>query len=109
MVSQDKQIFKCFGCGVGGDMITFMMEYEKMDFRDAVKELATRNNFDLTPYQSDSDSSYQDNKDEREKLKRINKLSTQRFVEQLVKDTVATTYLSEQRNISEAISERRQL
>ena len=41
-VSQDKQIFHCFGCGKGGNVITFLMEYEQMSFPEAVKFLAKR-------------------------------------------------------------------
>ncbi|RAL25878.1 DNA primase [Thermoflavimicrobium daqui] len=39
-VSPDKQIFHCFGCGVGGDIIRFMMEIEQLTFVEAVKHLA---------------------------------------------------------------------
>ena len=41
-VSRDKQFFHCFGCGVGGDVITFMMKIENLDFPDAVVQLAER-------------------------------------------------------------------
>lgn len=41
-VSQDRQFFHCFGCGVGGDIITFMMKIENLDFPDAVSQLAAR-------------------------------------------------------------------
>ena len=40
MVSPELQIFKCFGCGKGGDIFTFVQEYEKVDFREALEELA---------------------------------------------------------------------
>ena len=39
-VNSEKQIFKCFGCGKGGSSIDFIMEYEKLDFVDAIKFLA---------------------------------------------------------------------
>lgn len=42
VVSPSKQIFHCFGCGVGGDVITFIMKYENLDFKEAVKLLADR-------------------------------------------------------------------
>jgi len=42
MVSPDKQIFHCFGCGAGGDVIGFVMKFEKKDFREAVESLADR-------------------------------------------------------------------
>lgn len=41
-VSRDKQMFYCFGCGAGGNVITFVMKYENITFPEAVKELAAR-------------------------------------------------------------------
>ncbi len=39
-VSEELQIFKCFGCGKSGDIFTFIQEYERIDFREALTELA---------------------------------------------------------------------
>ncbi len=41
-VNQERQIFHCFGCGAGGDVFRFVMDYEKVDFMTAVKMLAHR-------------------------------------------------------------------
>lgn len=41
-VSPERQIYHCFGCGVGGNVITFLMEYEKLTFPEALRELADR-------------------------------------------------------------------
>ena len=41
-VSPDKQMYYCFGCGAGGNVYTFMMEYENFSFQEAVKALADR-------------------------------------------------------------------
>lgn len=41
-VNQQRQIFHCFGCGAGGDVFRFVMDYEKVDFVTAVKMLAQR-------------------------------------------------------------------
>ena len=41
-VSQDKQFYHCFGCGVNGSAIKFLMDYEHMSFPEAVKDLAQR-------------------------------------------------------------------
>ncbi|MDW7650079.1 MAG: CHC2 zinc finger domain-containing protein, partial [Bacillota bacterium] len=41
-VSQDKQIFHCFGCGEGGNVFSFLMKMDGMTFPEAVKELALR-------------------------------------------------------------------
>lgn len=40
IVSQDLQIFKCFGCGKSGDVFTFIQEYDRVDFREALEILA---------------------------------------------------------------------
>jgi len=40
VVSPEKQIFKCFGCGVGGNAITFVEKYENLSFPEAVKRVA---------------------------------------------------------------------
>src|SRR5271169_5339961 len=41
-VNPHKQIFHCFGCHKGGDVFTFVKEYESIDFPDAVRRLAER-------------------------------------------------------------------
>src|SRR3954462_10064931 len=41
-VSPQRQSFHCFGCGVGGSVFRFVMDYEHMDFPSAVKKLAAR-------------------------------------------------------------------
>ncbi|MDZ5000487.1 DNA primase, partial [Clostridium perfringens] len=46
-VSQDKQIYKCFGCGESGNVITFIMKNRNMPFVDAVKYLADRANIPI--------------------------------------------------------------
>ena len=50
-VSMDKQIFKCFGCSEGGNVITFSMKIESLDLWDAVEMLAERANIDTTRYE----------------------------------------------------------
>ncbi|MEW8959196.1 MAG: DNA primase [Moorella sp. (in: firmicutes)] len=46
-VSPDKQMFYCFGCGVGGDVIAFLMKQDGLSFPEAVKTLAARAGIDL--------------------------------------------------------------
>jgi DNA primase len=46
-VNPERQIYHCFGCGVGGDVIRFIQEYEKVDFPVALQMLADRAGMDL--------------------------------------------------------------
>ncbi|OGD73958.1 MAG: DNA primase [Candidatus Coatesbacteria bacterium RBG_13_66_14] len=43
-----RQFYHCFGCGVGGDVFSFVMELEKMDFLEAVRHLARKFNVEIT-------------------------------------------------------------
>ncbi|MEM1028626.1 MAG: DNA primase [Planctomycetota bacterium] len=52
-VSPQKQIFKCFSCGAGGDVFTFVMNYHKMDFVESLKFLADKAGIELTPWKPD--------------------------------------------------------
>ena len=47
VVSPAKQIYHCFGCGASGDAIKFIMEYEKLSYKEAIEKLATMYNFTL--------------------------------------------------------------
>lgn len=42
IVNPERGSYKCFGCGKGGDVVSFLMESEKLDFKDALKQLAER-------------------------------------------------------------------
>ena len=42
VISPERQIWHCFGCGKGGDVYTFLMEYENMEFPEALRSLAKR-------------------------------------------------------------------
>ena len=46
-VTPSKQIYHCFGCGVSGNVITFIMKYENCSFQEAVKMLADRSGVKL--------------------------------------------------------------
>ncbi len=52
MVSREKQIWHCFGCGKGGDIFTFIQEYEGLSFSEAIKLLAEKANVSLAGYQT---------------------------------------------------------
>jgi DNA primase len=47
VISPAKQIYHCFGCGVGGDAIKFVMEFEKLSYPEALEKVAMLSNFSL--------------------------------------------------------------
>ena len=49
-VSPERQMYHCFGCGAGGNAFTFLMEYEKVSFAEAVRSLAEQANITLPRY-----------------------------------------------------------
>ena len=48
VISPSKQIYHCFGCGVGGDAIKFVMEYEKLNYPESLEKIASMMNFSLS-------------------------------------------------------------
>jgi len=56
VISPAKQIYHCFGCGVGGDAIKFVQEYEKLNYPEALEKIASMMNFSLTYTQGTSDN-----------------------------------------------------
>lgn len=57
MVNEELQIYKCFGCGVGGDVIKFLMEVEGLEFVEALEKLAKRAGVKLEKIGDSSQSS----------------------------------------------------
>ncbi|MEG1705588.1 MAG: DNA primase [Clostridia bacterium] len=72
-VSMDKQIYKCFGCSAGGNVIYFIMKIENMEFIEAVEFLAGRAHIDLNKYITSSYSKRETNKDLKDVIYNINK------------------------------------
>ncbi len=92
MVSPQKQIWKCFGCGKGGDHFSFIMETEHLEFGDALRLLAQKAGVTLKP-RTQAEHQSQGRKDS---LYRINELASKIF-EKILWDTkdgqVAQNYL----------------
>ena len=61
-VSDEKQMYYCFGCGAGGNVITFMMEKENMSFPEAMTYLADRAHISLEQTESEGDHSQEAHK-----------------------------------------------
>lgn len=80
-VSPDKQIYHCFGCGAGGNVITFLMEYENYSFQEALGILAQRAGISLPKEEVSKEARAQ--ADLRASLLEINKLAANYFYYQL--------------------------
>ena len=76
-VSQDKQIYHCFGCGKGGSVINFIMEIENLAFRDAVEFLARRAGMEVPDDRPD------ESRQRRERMLTLNRDSARFFFSQL--------------------------
>ena len=83
-VSPDKQIFHCFGCGVGGNVIHFISKIENIDFKETLELLAERAGIPLP-----DNNSYEDNKKQNIKsnIYKINEYTAKFFHENLYKPT----------------------
>ncbi|HIB03897.1 MAG TPA: DNA primase [Candidatus Marinimicrobia bacterium] len=57
-VAPDKQIYHCFGCGTGGNAISFLMEYEKISFVESLQKLAERYGIELNLQRDDGSSEF---------------------------------------------------
>ena len=102
-VSRQKQMYYCFGCGAGGNVFTFLMEYENYTFIEAVEYLAERSGVELPK------AEYSREAKERAGLKasllEINKAAAQYFYVQLKSEQgkAGYTYLRERRLSDETI------
>ena len=85
VVSPSKQIYHCFGCGAGGDSLRFVMEYEKLNYPEALEKLAASYNFSLT---------YTDNKNSKPRSQLMEKVN-EWYQSLLDSNATATAYLKE--------------
>ena len=88
-VSPSKSIFKCFGCGVGGDVITFIMKRENLNFPEAVEFLAEKYNVRLSEYKDENKEA----RDKRNRLYDINREAAMHFLNNLLSSQKAQKYL----------------
>lgn len=80
-VSQNKQMYHCFGCGVSGNVYTFIMKYENYSFPEAVKVLADRVGVELPRMEYSKEQKERENK--RARLLEVNREAAKFFYYQL--------------------------
>jgi len=85
VVSPQKQIYHCFGCGAGGDSVKFVMEYEKLNYPEALEKLAQTYNFTL----NHTDNKH--NKPKSQLMQRVNEY----YINLLTSNAMASEYLKE--------------
>jgi len=95
VVSPAKQIYHCFGCGAGGDSVKFIMEYEKLNYPEALEKLASMYNFSL---------SYTDNKHNKPRSQLMERLN-EYYTQLLQRNQSALSYIKD-RGIYESTMEK---
>ena len=102
-VNPHKQIFHCFGCHKGGDVFTFVKEYENIDFPEAVRRLAERAKI---PLEFEKTPGQQQSRHLKETLLQIHEQITQRWQNALANEAagqIARDYLAKRGVSAEAI------
>lgn len=95
-VSPDKQIFHCFGCGVGGDVINFVKKIENIGFLDSVRLLAEKSGIQLP---NDISKAEEKNIKLKNRVYKINELAAKFYHENLYKSTskIAQDYIKKRK------------
>ena len=101
-VSPDKQIFHCFGCGVGGNVFTFLTKIEGISFVEAVQTLAERSNIKLPTLENSQDSQKEELK---AKVFKVNEFTAQFYHENLYKpeSKIAQEYIKKRKLTNETL------
>ena len=103
-VSQDKQVYYCFGCSQGGNTYKFLMEIGKQSFAEVVLDLARRYQVDVKTVEPEQSQEIQRQQTLKEQLYEILAVASSFFQHALHQSQgeTALTYLSQQRNIEQA-------
>lgn len=101
-VSPDKQIFHCFGCGVGGNVFTFLTKIEGINFVEAIQTLAERANIQLPTLESSGDSAKEQLKS---KVYKVNEFTAKYYHENLYKPEakIAQEYIKKRKLTNETL------
>ncbi|SHJ45116.1 DNA primase [Hathewaya proteolytica DSM 3090] len=89
-VSREKQIFKCFGCGEAGNVISFLMKIRNLSFSEACETLAERANIEIKT----GDDKYKKELEAKKRLYQLNKLAARFYFDNLIKNRDVMNYLN---------------
>ncbi len=82
VVNPDKQIFHCFGCGVGGNVVSFVMKQERMEFPEALRFLAEKTGVEIPETQSQNNPVHE----LRQQILRVNDVAAKHYHQNLISD-----------------------
>ena len=101
-VSPDKQIFHCFGCGVGGNVITFISKIEGIGFKEAIEVLAEKANIKLPTIENSADSKKEELK---AKVHKVNNFTAEYYHKKLYEPTskIAQDYVKKRQLNNETL------
>ena len=101
-VSPDRQIFHCFGCGVGGNVYTFLMKIEGITFREALEQLAEKANIQLPTLENSADTAREELK---AKVYKVNEFTAEFYHQNLYKPVakIAQEYVKKRRMNNETL------
>ena len=102
-VSPDRQIFHCFGCGVGGNVYTFLMKIEGITFKESLEQLAERANIQLPTLENNADTAREELK---VKVYKVNEFTAEYYHQNLFKPTakIAQEYVKKRKMNMETLT-----
>lgn len=107
-VSENKGIYKCFGCGAGGDAIKFVQLQDKLEFQEAIEKIAAINNIKLDYEEVADKEKYQSHRTEQQLLKDVMQYAVEFYKNNLWNlpaDHPVVEYLAERKITKEVIAE----
>ncbi len=99
-VSEDKQLYYCFGCKKSGNIFNFVEQFNGMNFPEAVEFLARRASIAL-PEPTEKDAQYSQQKSEKQLLLKVNRLAGTYYLNYLVQNKASVSEYLEKRDLNE--------
>ena len=102
-INENKESYRCFGCGKGGDIFSYVMEKYKINFRDAIKMLANEAGIDISKSSNNNKSIKESNENQKNYFEIMNNIAT--YYHQNLKEHLKNNSLSilEEKNITNEI------